>query len=308
MRVAHRRPRTYPRRMDDRLLEAFVALAEERHFRKAAERLFVTQPALSRRIQRLETEVGVRLVERGPGGVSLTAAGEAFLTGVRQILVQVEQARRSAHRAARGETGQLTLGFVDPAMYSALPPILRAYRAQRPDVELILRETPSHRQADALLRGTLDVAFSGIQPDGMRSETVANDAIVLALPARHALAGASALPLRAVADDPFVFPSRVHEPGLFDRLVGLCRAAGFSPQIVQQAERLSSILGLVAGGLGVAFVPQSVQRGSGFRDLAFARIEDATPPVTLRMIWRADRASPTLQQFTALALEVSRAG
>ena len=294
--------------MDHGLLDAFVALAEERHYRRAADRVFVTQPALSRRIQRLEAEVGTALVERGRGGVSLTAAGAVFLDGARRVLDEAQRAALAARRAARGETGRLVVGFVDPAMYGVLPDVLRAYQVERPDVDLVLREVPSHLQAEALRQGAIDVAFSGIRPDGMRSETVASDAVVLAVAADHRLASATAVPLGELAGEPFVFPSRSAEPGVFDRLLGLCERAGFAPRIAHQAERMSSILGLVAGGLGVAFAPESVSRGLGSREVSFVPLADPVSAVALRLVWNPDRVAPPLGRFIEIALEATASG
>ncbi|NBC15790.1 MAG: LysR family transcriptional regulator [Bacteroidetes bacterium] len=296
--------------MEFRHLRSFLAVAETLNFRQAAEHVHVTQSALSRQIQRLEDTLGVTLFDRSHRAVALTAAGRAFVPEARQTLARAEQAQRTVRRAARGEVGRLVVGFVGPAIYGVLPGILRAFRAAAPDVELVLREMRTDAQRAALRDGTLDVAFAGLGPDGaaIRSEPVDREAVMIALPAEHRLAGAEAVDLVDLAEDPFIIFERPFEPELFDALIGLCQRAGFSPQIAQQANRIFVILGLVSAGLGVAFAPGSVRRGLSTQEVVFAPLRDATPTPALCMAWRADNDSPVLAAFLGAARSTVRAG
>lgn len=285
--------------MEFRHLRAFLAVVETLNFRQAAEHVHVTQSALSRQIQRLEDTLGVTLFDRSRRAVALTEAGRAFLPEARQTLAHAKQAQRTARRAARGEVGRLVVGFVGPAIYGVLPRILRAFRAAAPEVELVLREMQTDAQRAALRDGTLDVGFAGIGPNGevITSEPVDRETVMIALPAEHRLAGAEAVDLAALADDPFIIFERAFEPALFDTLIGLCRRAGFSPQIAQQANRIFVILGLVSAGLGVAFAPGSVRRGLSTEEVVFVPLRDAAPKPALFVAWRADNDSPVLAAF-----------
>ncbi len=289
--------------MELRHLRSFLAVADTLNFRQAAEHVHITQSALSRQIQQLEETLGAMLFDRSRRTVALTAAGRAFLPEAKQTLARAKQAQRTAQRAARGEVGRLVVGFVGPAIYSTLPHIIRAFQAATPDVELVLREMRSHAQRDALQQGTIDVAFAGLQPKNAKlvSEPVGRDAVMVALPADHRLTGVDAIDLADLSEDPFIIFERAFEPELFDALIALCQRAGFSPQIAQQANRIFVILGLVAAGLGVAFAPRSVQDAFSTQEVVFKRVLDATPTPTLRIVWRADNASPVLARFVETA-------
>jgi len=293
--------------MELRHLRSFLAVADTLNFREAAKHVHITQSALSRQIQQLEETLGVDLFDRSRRTVELTAAGRAFLPEAQRTLARAEQAERTAQRAARGEVGRLVIGFVGPAIYDTLPHIIRAFRAAAPDVELVLREMRTHAQRDALRQGTIDVALAGLHPKSAElvSESVGRDAVMIALPADHRLAGADAVDLADLADDPFIIFERAFEPELFDALTALCHRAGFSPQIAQQANRIFVILGLVAAGLGVAFAPRSVKRAFSTQEVIFKPLDNMTPTPPLRMVWRADNDSPVLSAFLATARRVA---
>lgn len=296
--------------MELRHLRSFLAVADTLNFRRAAEHVHITQSALSRQIQQLEETLGVTLFDRSRRAVALTAAGRAFRPEAQQTLARAEQAQRTAQRAARGEVGRLVVGFVGPAIYDTLPHIIRVFRAASPDVELVLREMRTHAQRDALRQGTIDVGFAGFQTKDAElvGEPVGRDAVMVALPADHRLAGADAVDLADLADDPFIIFERAFEPALFDALIALCQRAGFSPQIAQQANRIFVILGLVAAGLGVAFAPRSVQHAFSTQEVVFKPLRDATPAPPLRMTWRADNESPVLTAFLDTARQVASFG
>ena len=283
--------------MDTQHILSFVAAAEEQNFSRAAERVSLSQPTLSRQIQRLEEELGVQLFDRSGHAVELTGAGTAFLQEARRTLDQVEIARREALRAAHGEEGRLVIGFTGYAMYGVLPRLLRRFRERHPRIALTLREMQTHEQPDALRRRTISVGFSGPCPEDFASEVVAREEVLLALPVRHPLAGASEIALTDLAAESFVMVDRPSEPELFDGLIDLCRQAGFGPRIAQRANRMGVALGMVGAGLGVAFVPASLRNRPGTQDVRFVPLAGPAPHLLLRMVWPEDDPDPVLRHF-----------
>lgn len=242
-----------------RHLRYFLAVAEELHFGRAAERLGIAQPPLSQQIKSMEELVGHALFERKPR-VRLTPAGEALLDVARRTLAQVEEGLDLARRAGRGEEGKVTVGFAASILTTTLPEILRTYRERYPGVELRLLELSSAAQAAALADGSIDVGFvreAVGQGGGLLCEPVFREEFVAVLPPSHALAKRRQLPLGDLAEEPFVHFPRAVAPALFDQIAEACRRAGFRPRVVQEAREWLTILGLVEAGLGVSLVPSS---------------------------------------------------
>lgn len=280
--------------MELRHFRYFVALAEELHFGRAAEKLHIVQPALSKQISGLEGELGVRLFERTKRQVRLTEPGKVFLEEARRVLGGAETAVESVRRAARGESGRLGIGFIGPATYGDLPDMLRAYRERFPGVALDLHEWTTTEQLKRLHEGSIQVGFVRlpVDDDGLVLETVLREPVVVVLPGDHPLAGLESVPLEALSKEPFVLIPRRREPGLYDSYITLCRGAGFSPRVVQEANRINTIVGLVAAGMGVSFAPASVRRlqrpcvvyrplrdPSPTLEMAVARLRRDPPPV-----------------------------
>ena len=202
--------------MELRHLRYFVVVAEELHFRRAAERLHMSQPPLSQQIRALEEEVGATLLLRNQRQVELTAAGAAFLERAREILTLVEDAALEARRVQRGEVGRLAIGFVGSAMYSFVPELLRAFREQFPDVVLRLQELGTSEQLRQLENGRLDVGFMRLpvlRPE-LRVETVCEEPVIAALPDLHPLAAKRRLSLEDLEGQPLVLLTRSGAPGL----------------------------------------------------------------------------------------------
>jgi DNA-binding transcriptional LysR family regulator len=281
-----------------RHLRYFVAVAEELHFRRAAERLHVSQPPLSQQIRALERELGVEVFSRNRRRVELTAPGRALLPRAREILAAVDDAVQTTRRVARGEAGELAVGFVGSAMYGALPDVLRDFRAARPGVALRLRELPTGEALDALAQGRIDVGV--VRPaqaePGIALDVVAREAVVVALPEGHRLAKRRRLALRDLAGEDFVLLARREAPGLRAAIDAL----GAEPHEVQEVAEIRTVLGLVAAGVGVSLVPQAVAGAerSGVRFLALA---GRAPTVDLALAWRDGDESPALAAFLALA-------
>lgn len=260
-----------------RRLHAFVAVAEEQQMTRAAERLGMAQPPLSRLIRGLEAELGATLLRRLPRGVELTDAGQALLEEARTVLARTARIADTVRRVARGEQGRLAIGFTSSAaLHPFVPAALLAFRAVQPGVRTELEEAGTMELVDAMLQGRLDAAFVRTPVEsieGLVVNHVLDEPMVVALPAGHDLvrSGASPLPLTALAGEPFVLYRRPAGPGLYDAIVTACRGAGFSPTVEQEAPRLPSTLSLVAAGLGITIVPASMEQiampGVAFRAL-----------------------------------------
>jgi DNA-binding transcriptional LysR family regulator len=251
--------------MDLRHLRYFVAVAEEGHVTRAAERLGIQQPPLSQQIRALETELDVLLFRRKPRGVELTDAGESFLVDARRILADVDTALAKVQRTARGEQGRIVVGFTSSAPFHPfLPGVLRSYRERYPLVSMVLEEAGTGDLVSALTSERLDAAFirSPVQTgDGITVHDLLEERMLAALPSDHRLAAeVEDLPidLADLADEPFILYRRASGPGLYDALVGACHRAGFMPRIEQEAPRIVATLNLVAAGFGVTIVPESL--------------------------------------------------
>src|SRR5919112_544271 len=236
--------------MDTRLLETFVAVAEELHFRRAAERARLAQPAVSRQIKRLEKDLGVQLFVRDRRKVVLTEAGRVFLKEARTILERVTLAHQEARRAERGELGSLSLGYSECNIHSVFPEAVRLYRDRFPRVALEMREMVTAEQVEALLGGDIDVGLVTlpVAAEGLRVETVLEEPLVAALPDNHPLVHNAQVALEDLADDPFVFFPRWQAPGHHDLITGVCREAGYVPQVAVEANSSQGIVSLVAAG------------------------------------------------------------
>lgn len=282
--------------MELRHLRYFIAVAEERHFGRAAARLRMAQPPLSRQIQALEKELGFALFERTRRQVELTPAGTSLLGHARTIFEAVDLAVSEARRASRGESGRIVVAYPSTFAYNGLPQLVRAFRAKFPEVELALRELAPQQQLDSLRDHHVDVGFvrAPVDEPGLSTELVRSEPLVVALPIGHALTSRKSIPLGLLAKEPFVLFPRVRGPAYFDQLIGLCRDAGFTPRIVQEAPQLD-IVSLVAAGLGVSIVPSSIRnfRRSGI----VLRPIVGGPRTKLLVVWSPLNRSAVLREF-----------
>ncbi|MGH9845189.1 MAG: LysR substrate-binding domain-containing protein, partial [Blastocatellia bacterium] len=268
-------------------------------------RLRMAQPPLSQHILNLEKEIGVKLFERTKRRVELTEAGRIFLEEARLILQHAEQAMRAAQRASRGEVGRLRIGFVMSATCSLLPPVLQTFRARYPAVELTLEETTTESGLEALREGKIRACLLRLPVNSDRTivaEPVLRERLVLALPAGHRLARQSPVSLRALSQEQFILFPRNQGQSFYDRIVSLCHKAGFSPRVAQEATQMQTILSLVAAGIGVALIPETVQslRGEG---VVYQPLRGRTPETGLALAWRRDDASPVLTNFLNVVRE-----
>jgi len=294
--------------MELRHLRYFIAVAEEKHVTRAAERLGMQQPPLSQQIRALERELDVQLFRRKPRGVELTDAGSALLIDARAILSHIDHAFATTKRTARGEQGQISIGFTSSAPFHPfVPRTIRAYREAFPLVSLTLEEGGTTDLIDDLRHERIDAAFIRTaipNQDGLAVNLLLQEAMMLALPHAHVLARRAslnkALPLKALAGETFIVYRRHNGPGLYDAILSACNAAGFSPRVGQEAPRIVSTLNLVAVGLGISLVPESLQRmrmeGVVFRRLAGA----AQPKAPLYLATRRGETSAPVRKFLAL--------
>ena len=289
--------------MELRHLRYFLAVGEEQHYGRAARRLRVAQPALSRQIQDLEKEIGFKLFERLPRGVKLSAAGELFLGDARRILQEINEAAARAARVARGQSGTLRVGFTESASWrGVVPQSFRRFRELQPDAELQLQPLPSLVQLGAIRSGRLDAGFVFNMPKAdpeLDGVPVAVQRIELAAPAGHPLTKLKQIRLRDLASASFVWFPRREAPALYDRLMHECFRGGLkSPRIVQEGQDEATILSLVATGLGVGWV-LGTARWRRPKSVVILSVVDMDLPQELSLAWRKDNKSPLLARFVA---------
>ncbi|NES93822.1 MAG: LysR family transcriptional regulator [Desertifilum sp. SIO1I2] len=293
--------------MELRHLHYFIAVAEELHFSRAAERLCISQPPLSQQIRDLEDELGVKLFERTKRQVHLTEAGKVFLDRSYLLLAQLEQAIAATQRIGRGEVGQLAIGFVDSAMYTSLPEMLKGFREQFPAVELRLQEMTTAQQIQALYDKQIDVGIvrSAISEPGLSVECLLPESLVLALPENHPLSAQTQVSLSALADEFFIlFPAKLG-PVFYQQIMQSCEQAGFRPKVTQEAVQMQTIIGLVAAGLGIAIVPASMQNfhRSG---VIYRLLQEQISNTGLYLAWRQYGSAPVLSVFLNLVRKTAQ--
>jgi DNA-binding transcriptional LysR family regulator len=243
-----------------RQLRYFVAVAEELHFGRAAQRLSMAQPPLTQQMQKLEAALGCRVFLRQPRNTTLTEAGVVLLGEARRLLGAFDETIERTRRAGRGETGQLTVGVPPSVMLTKLPSAIRKYRERFPEVRFTLRELSTSAIEAALEAGQIDVGFLRGPCGAFGSEFEFAEGVIAVLPAKHALASSPRLTLRHLAGEPFVFfPRRLGE-AFYDQLLSYCVEAGFTPRIVQEATQWQSIVTFVEAGMGVSIAPASVEK------------------------------------------------
>jgi DNA-binding transcriptional LysR family regulator len=287
--------------MELRHLRYFVAVAEELHFGRAAERLFIVQPALSKQIAALEKELGVPLFVRTKRHVEMTSAGASLLEDARQVLAQAEGAKTRAQLASRGEVGVLEIGFVAPVLYDLMPHMLRAFRAEFPEVRLSLQELHSREVLNGLLSRDLHIGFTRLPvgtAEGLRVLPLVEESVLVAMPEDHPFTARESVALADLAEQDLILITRAQEPELYDSYVTACAAAGFHPRVAHEVDRTHVAVGLVAGGLGMCFVPSSAQL-TGHPRVAYRPLEPS-PRITFGAVWHSGPVAPVLQNFLSL--------
>lgn len=295
--------------MEFRQLECFIAVAEELHFGRAAERLCMTQPPLSRQIQLLEQDLGVTLFERNSRQVLLSAAGRHFLRDARPLLEFSARAAATARRTSGGEAGHITLGFTAVASYRLMPSMIMKARKLLAGVDIQLRETVSTDLDRLLVARELDaiLARSVPQQAGIASRLIEREPLVLALPAGSPLCEHEKVPLRLLQGQPFVLYSPREGKYFYDRIVGAFGLADVQPDYVQRAGQTHTLLALVRAGLGVGIVPDSA-RELRFEGVEFRPIGQRDLYADMYLAWHAQHDNPALDAFLSRVVGVDGAG
>jgi DNA-binding transcriptional LysR family regulator len=304
--------------MDLRSLRYFVAVAEELNFSRAAGRMYLSQPALSQQIRKLERELGVSLFRRTRNQVELTEAGRVLLSGARRVLVLVEQTARGVREVGGAEAHHLRVGFPEYANYTPVADALQTFRRRYPYVELEEHETftlqETLQQIDKLRGGTLDLGFM-LRPEEDESialEHILDIELVAALPEGHPLAGRDVIPMGELSDDRLILFSRGFHPRCYDYVVGCCREAGFEPKVVQRKEPQlysgATTYRMVDSGIGVGIVAKPVVSGYKHYDVIFKPLRDPAPSLDLVAAWRREDFAPNLQAFMEVVRELAPDG
>jgi DNA-binding transcriptional LysR family regulator len=303
--------------MELRHLRYFIAVAEEGHFTRAAERLHIQQPPLSQQIRALEEELGFALFHRHSRGAALTLAGEAFLAEARAVLGGLGAGIGRAQLVARGLRGRLTVGATSSASaHPLIPCVLRAARAAWPEVQMEFTEGNAAELTQALAQQKLDVAFIRKpvdQPPRVEFHRLADEEMLLVLPHGHQAAyrshaGRMECRLADLAHDGFILVRRTGAPGMYADLLAACGGHGFAPRIVLEVDRMLTNIGLVASGIGVSAVPASM-RGFHEQSVHYCHIADLRQPLSapLTMVLHADRRSAVVDNFVRQTLDLAQA-
>jgi DNA-binding transcriptional LysR family regulator len=291
--------------MELRHIRYFLAVAEERHFTRAAAKVGIGQPPLSQQIKDLEVEIGAPLFHRVAHGAELTAAGEAFLRAVKEMPALAERATKAARRAARGETGSLRVGFTASATFNAVvPSAIRAFRRAYADVGLVLEEANTTRLVAGLQDGSFDVAFlrlGAAGSEGLQLRLLSEEPMMVALPTGHFAAKRQEVDLAVLKDDSFLLFPRPIGPTLYDTIVNACRRAGFEPAIGQFAPQIGTVVNLVAAELGVSIVPASMSQ-LRVKGVVYRAIAGQAPTVRIALAHRRGETSPIVRNFVARAV------
>ena len=304
--------------MELRHLRYFVAVAEEEHVTRAAERLGMQQPPLSQQIKAIERELDAQLFHRKARGVELTDAGRAFLDTAREILARLDHGFERTRRTARGDEGQISVGVTPTGPFHPfVPRVIRAYREAFPLVSVTLEESLSLQLIEHLRNEQIDVAFLRTpvaDPEDLVISSLLDESMVAALPSTHVLAHSerdAAISIKALADETFVVYGRPPRPGQqglgqYEAMIAACRAAGFSPRVGQDAPTIISTLGLVAAGLGISLVPASLQHMS-MDGVVYRRLRGTIQPkAILNLASRRGDPSAVVRNFLDLVKTEAR--
>lgn len=284
--------------MDLRRLRYFMTVAEEANIGRAASRLNISQPPLTRQIQQLEEEMGTLLFQRTRKGVRMTNAGQVLFEEARNILVLAKRAQDRTRLAGLGQSGRLDIGLFGSNIL-AVPPLLNTFREQFPDVEVVIHAMNKENQLEALYDRRVTVGFNllGLKLAGIANEKIRSEPLLVAINQKDPLSKRSSISLQQIADRPMVIFASGPRPNLMDMVFALCLDEGFQPRIAQEVVDSMTAVALVAAGFGVSLVPATVSQ-LNFPGVSFKRL-NKSPPVTVdfNCIYRRDDRSPILHAF-----------
>ncbi|WP_320007334.1 LysR family transcriptional regulator [Maridesulfovibrio sp.] len=288
--------------METRQLKYFLAVAEELHFGRAAKRLHISQPPLSQQIMKFEEELGVKLFQRNKRSVSLTAAGVSLLRDAPSILQAIERAEINLLDAAGGQRGQFSLGYIGPALDTLLPECIREYKENYPAVRLSLREMFTGDQLEAVRKGELDAGIVRLfrhDVSDLESAAFHREPYSLVIPEGHRLCSGGPVAISELAGEKFVFSPRDAQPRLYDEWMSVFSHYGFVPEVTQEAARKSAIVALVAAGIGIGIVPQSMA-GRKHKGVVFKELTGNCPYIEMQIVYKKREEFPAVLNFVNL--------
>jgi DNA-binding transcriptional LysR family regulator len=287
--------------MELRHLHYFQAVAEELNYRKAASRLFISQPGLSRQIKQLEELLEVQLFERDQKHVALTAAGEYFKSEVDFILNHLQTTKTQMKAISSGKIGELRIGFLGSASNQVLPELLQKLNNKEPGITTSLEELSNGVQVEMIERDRLDLGFVRIEsvPDGLEKKVILRDSFSLVVPENHTVHDSDFSTLAQFSDEPFILFSSDYSRYYYDQIMGICRDAGFFPKIKHKSVHALTIFKLVENGLGIAIVPTSLKAGYELK-VRFMEIPNIPQFTELSVIWKPENRNPALGRILPL--------
>jgi DNA-binding transcriptional LysR family regulator len=281
----------------------FLAVAEELHFRKAAEKLFISQPGLSRQIKQMEEILETQLFERDKKKVSLTPAGHFLKKEVSYVLNHLSNVERQLKLLGDGNRGELRIGFLGSAMQEVIPNLLLKIKDNYPGVKTSLEELSNNAQVDAVLNDSLDIGFVRLSrvPNTLEMETIYKDTFSLVLPERYPILTREFEGMHQFADDDFILFSQDYSPLYYDTIMSICQDAGFKPKISHKSVHAQTIFKLVENHLGIAIVPTALQNGFQMR-VKFIELKNIPQRAELSVIWKKEQTNPVLKNCLELLL------
>nr|WP_320011937.1 LysR substrate-binding domain-containing protein [uncultured Desulfobulbus sp.] len=291
--------------METKQLRYFRAVAEELHFGRAAKKLNISQPPLSQQIKKFEDELGIDLFTRNKRFVSLTPAGKHLLLEAKEILAKIDRAYESLRAVATGEEGHLALGYIGPALDTPLADRIRAFKQRYPKVQLGLVEMPTNAQLQAVLSGEIDAGVVRLfrhDTTGLGCVKFHQESYALAVPKGHPLAPKRAVQIKDLAQEEFIFFPRSSQPHLYDEWMRIFALHGFSPKIVQEAVTKSAALSLAAASIGIAIVPESIQKRAP-EQIVFKQLIGECPSLEIHIVFKENMPSTSRDNFLQILKE-----
>ncbi|WP_299325375.1 LysR family transcriptional regulator [uncultured Maribacter sp.] len=287
-----------------RHLNYFLAVAQELHFRKAAEKLFISQPGLSRQIKQMEDILETQLFERNKKKVALTPAGHYLKKEVEFIFNHMEKVERQLKLVGDGNSGELRIGFLGSAMQQVIPKLLLGIKEKYPKVKTSLEELSNFAQVDAVLNDHLDMGFVRVSrvPSTLEMKTVLTDTFSLVLPERYPMLTREFDGMERFANEEFILFSQAYSPLYYETILSICQDAGFAPKVSHKSVHAHTIFKLVENQMGIAIVPTSLQNGFQMR-VKFVELKDIPQRAELSVIWKKEHTNPVLKNCMELLLK-----
>ena len=290
--------------MELRHFKYFLAVAEELHYRKAAERLFISQPGLSRQIKQLEQLLGVPLFVRDKRKVSLTPAG-AYLKGEMEFVMNhIELTKKHLTMMSEGEEGELRIGFLGSAMQNVIPELLVKMDEEYPQIHTSLEEMSNIAQVNAIEKDQLDIGFVRLAtaPQGMNMKPIFKDSFSVVLPKGHALNSRNFENVKQLEEENFILFSSDYSPFYYDKIMSICEDQGFSPRVSHKSVHAQTIFRLVENNLGVAIIPTTLKHGFNL-DVKFIELKNIRQEAVLSILWKKENRNPVLSKVLPLWMQ-----